>query len=138
MRSWQGMNGISPWAKAQAASVRDRMLTNGKTRFHKYGLVPGTVGDVPDFIPALAYAPARFHSIKADDVPTKYKMETRKLFRIASPSGYRFQTSVGGPLLMIAERDQITNGGRTFDVLGVEESPGGDELLMYIYVAEVV
>ena len=132
------MNGISPWTKAQAASVRDRMLTNGKTRFHKSGLVPGTVGDIPGFTPAIAYAPARFHSIKADDVPTKYKMETRKLFRVAVASSYRFQTTVGGPLLMIEERDQVTNSGRTFDVLGVEESPGGDELLMYIYVAEVV
>lgn len=132
------MNGISSWAKAQAASVRDRLLTTGVTRFHKGGLVPGTVGDIQGFAPAVAYAPARFHSLKADDVPTKYKSETRKLFRVAAPSGYRFQTSVGGPLLMIEERDRITNSGRTFDVLGVEESPGGDELLMYIYVAEVV
>ena len=132
------MNGISPWAKAQAGIVRDRILATGKVRPQKYKTVAGFVGMSDDWDDSLTFMPSRFHAVKADDVPSKFKSESRRLYKVVAAASYRFHTAASVTEYQVEEKDRLVVDGRTFDVLGVEDSPGGDELLIYIYVAEVV
>lgn len=132
------MNGVSQWSKSAACLTRDRTFSLIVLP-RKLQTVRGNFGDEPVYVPAIAPILGRFDSIKADDIPAGVKAEERVLYRVAVPSGSTFRTAVGGPLLKIEVKDRLeVLGSGAYDVMGVEQSPGGDGLVDYVLVAKVI